>query len=124
MPVAKTISLPDFPTPDRLAIRLKPAAERMVRKQHPWVFDASIIKQNKDGKTGDLAIIFDQKKNKFLALGLYDASSPIRIKLLQFQKSAIIDEQWLAEKIKQEKRQQAAKRMQDKVFGVKHMLKK
>ncbi len=101
MPVAKTISLPDFPTPDRLAIRLKPAAERMVRKQHPWVFDASIIKQNKDGKTGDLAIIFDQKKNKFLALGLYDASSPIRIKLLQFQKSAVIDEHWLAEKIKQ-----------------------
>ncbi|MEL7427790.1 MAG: class I SAM-dependent rRNA methyltransferase, partial [Bacteroidota bacterium] len=70
--MSASFSLPEFPVPARLAIRLKPAAERMVRKQHPWVFDASITKQNKEGKAGDLAIVFDQKKNKFLALGLYD----------------------------------------------------
>ncbi len=96
-----SFSLPSFPTQERLAIRLKPAAERMVRKQHPWVFEASITKQNKEGKAGDLAIVFDQKKNKFLALGLYDPSSPIRIKLLQFHKGANIDENWFEEKIQQ-----------------------
>lgn len=97
----KDFSLPVFPAQERLAIRLKPAAERMVRKQHPWVFEASITKQNKEGKVGDLAIIFDQKKNKFLALGLYDPSSPIRVKLLQFHSSATIDEQWFEERIQQ-----------------------
>ena len=71
----------------------------MVRKQHPWVFEASITKQNKEGKAGDLVIIFDQKKNKFLALGLYDPFSPIRIKLLQYVQSANIDRSWLQEKI-------------------------
>lgn len=94
-------SLPSFPEQARIAIRLKPAAERMVRKQHPWVFEASITKQNKEGKAGDIAIVFDQKKNKFLALGLYDPSSPIRIKLLQFHQSATIDEAWFEEKIQQ-----------------------
>ena len=86
---------------DRLAIRLKPAAERMVRKQHPWVFEASITKQNKEGKAGDIAIVFDQKKNKFLALGLYDPFSPIRIKVLQYEQSANIDRVWLQEKIEE-----------------------
>lgn len=83
---------------NRLAIRLKPAAERMVKKGHPWVFDKGIVKQNKEGKAGDLAIIFDNKKNKFLACGLYDPHSPIRIKILQVHQSATIDQDWFAQK--------------------------
>ena len=40
--------LEDFPiiTQDRLAIRLKRASERMTRKEHPWVFEASITHRN------------------------------------------------------------------------------
>ncbi|PSR11461.1 MAG: class I SAM-dependent rRNA methyltransferase [Bacteroidetes bacterium] len=93
--------LDDFPIipQDRLAIRLKPAAERMTRKEHPWVFEASITKQNKEGKAGDLVVIFDQQKNKFLALGLYDPHSPIRVKLLQYKTPATIDGVWLSAKI-------------------------
>ncbi len=85
--------------PQRLAIKLKPAAERMVKKGHPWVFSDSIIKQNAEGEAGDLAIIFDSKKNKFLACGFYDPHSPIRIKILQFHKSATIDSDWFKAKI-------------------------
>lgn len=86
---------------NRIAFKLKPAAERMVKKGHPWVFEGSIIKQSSDGEAGDLAIIFDQKKNKFLALGFYDPNSPIRIRLLQFHQSAQIDEAWFEDKIQQ-----------------------
>ncbi len=92
--------IPTCPPPARLAIKLKPAAERQVKKGHPWVFEASITKQNQEGRAGDLAIIFDQKKNKFLACGLYDPHSPIRVKLLQFHQSAKIDANWLEQKIK------------------------
>ena len=84
---------------NRLAIKLKPAAERMVKRGHPWIFDEGIVKQSAEGKAGDLAIIFDQKKNKFLACGLYDPDSPIRIKIIQFQTSANINGDFFREKI-------------------------
>ena len=58
------------------------------------------MKQSGEGKAGDLAIIFDNKKNKFLAIGLYDPFSPIRVKILQANKSVNINEAFFAEKIK------------------------
>jgi len=91
------IKLPEI-EPDRLAIKLKPAAERMVKKGHPWVFSDSIVKQSAEGKAGDLAIIYDNKKNKFLAIGLLDPHSPIRIKILQVHQSANIDADWFKTK--------------------------
>ena len=94
-----TISLPEISV-QRLAVKVKPAAERSIRQHHPWIYDQSIEKINKEGSAGDLAIIFDQSKNKFLALGLYDPYSPIRIKLLQFRKPATIDESWFEAQIK------------------------
>jgi 23S rRNA (cytosine1962-C5)-methyltransferase len=73
----------------------------MVRKEHPWVFEDSIVKQSQDGKAGDLAIIYDQKKNKLMAIGLYDPFSPIRIKVLQFKKPATINQEWFQNKIEE-----------------------
>ena len=85
--------------PRRIAVKLKPAAERVVRQGHPWVFEGSIVKLSEAGQPGDLAIVFDQKKNKFLAIGLLDPSSPIRVKILQAGQSATIDESFFQEKI-------------------------
>ncbi|RMF01060.1 MAG: class I SAM-dependent rRNA methyltransferase, partial [Bacteroidetes bacterium] len=90
--------LPTIPT-QRLALRVKPAAERKIRQGHPWVFDQAITKQNKDGQAGDVAIIFDQKKNKFLALGLYDPYSPIRVKILGVKQPIQLDENWFRAKL-------------------------
>lgn len=87
--------------PQRIAIKLKPAAEKLIRQErHPWIFNESIQKQNKEGKPGDLAVIFDKRKDAFLACGFFDPSSAIRIKLLQFFESAKIDKQWFDKKIK------------------------
>ncbi len=83
----------------RLAVKLKPSAEKVVKQGHPWVFEDSIVKQNIEGAAGDLVIVFDNDKNKFLACGLYDPYSPIRIKLIQFKKAAQINEDWFEEKI-------------------------
>ncbi len=83
----------------RLAIKLKPSAEKMVKRKHPWVFEDSITKQNVEGSSGDLAIIYDTKKNNFIACGLYDPYSPIRVKLIQFGKQAQINEAWFETKI-------------------------
>lgn len=97
-----SIKLPQR-TPQRLAFRVKSAAERKIRQGHPWVFDGAIVKQNKEGEAGDLAIIFDQKKNKLLAIGLYDPYSPIRIKVLQSLQPVNIDREWFNKKIENAK---------------------
>lgn len=86
-------------SPKSIAIKVKPVVERIVRKAHPWIFEEAIVKQSVDGKSGDLAIVYDQKKNKFLALGLYDPHSPIRIKLLQYHQPAKINKDWFQQKI-------------------------
>ncbi|MEQ8702968.1 MAG: class I SAM-dependent rRNA methyltransferase [Phaeodactylibacter sp.] len=89
------------PPGKRLAIHVKPAAERALRREHPWIFEEAIAKQNATGEAGSLAIIFDRKKDKFLAAGFYDPHSPIRIKALQFGKPAKIEASWFAGKIAQ-----------------------
>jgi 23S rRNA (cytosine1962-C5)-methyltransferase len=94
------IQLPNISS-QKIAIKLKPSAETLVKKGHPWVFENSISKQNKEGKTGDLAIIFDNRKNKFLACGFYDPNSPIRIKILQANKPATINAAWFTSKVQE-----------------------
>ncbi|MCB9361441.1 MAG: class I SAM-dependent methyltransferase [Flavobacteriales bacterium] len=92
------IELPQIET-QKIAIKLRPNAEVLVKKRHPWVFDESITKQNNEGKAGDLAIVFDNRKNKFLAAGLYDPNSPIRIKILQANQPFTFNKEWLTKRI-------------------------
>ena len=86
-------------TTSKIAIKLKPNTEVLVKRGHPWVFENSIIKQNKEGSSGDIAVIFDSRKNKFLACGFYDPNSPIRIKVLQVNTPATINTAWFRNKI-------------------------
>ena len=90
-------NLPEFSL-QRLALKVKPRGETMLRKGHPWLFESAIIKQNKPGNAGDMAIIYD-KKNKFLAIGLYDPYSPIRVKILASKKQVQINASWFEVKI-------------------------
>ena len=69
-------------TPKRLAVKLNSKGEQFVVQGHPWVFSNNIIKINDDAKSGDLTVIFSKNKNRVVGLGLYDANSPIRNKML------------------------------------------
>ncbi len=91
-------SLP-HPASKRIALHVTPAAERALRGGHPWLFDQAIRRQSHDGQPGDLAVIFDRKE-RFLAIGLYDPASPIRVRVLQHQKPAVIDHGWFAERLR------------------------
>ncbi len=77
----------------RLRIQLFPRAEAAVRKGHPWVFGDSIKSQNREGDTGELAVIYD-RHDRFMAVGLYDPASPIRIRIVHCGKPATIDRNW------------------------------
>lgn len=63
------------------ALRVRPAAERALRSGHPWLFEESITSISRSAGPGDVAVIFDSK-NRFLAAGLYDPDSPIRVRVL------------------------------------------
>lgn len=70
-----------------------------MRSGHPWIFSDSIRDQNREGAAGELAVIFD-RKDEFLALGLYDPDSPIRVRVLHCGKPVNIDTTWWRERLK------------------------
>jgi 23S rRNA (cytosine1962-C5)-methyltransferase len=84
--------------PPRLRLRVTAAAESMVRSRHPWLFADSIREQNREGETGELAVIYD-RQDKFLAVGLFDPDSPIRVRILHAGKPATIDDAWWRERL-------------------------
>lgn len=76
------IDLDALPEPGKnVAVRVRPDAERAVRDGHPWVFGDSLVSVSRKAAPGDVAVIFD-RKDRFLAAGLYDPESPIRIRVL------------------------------------------
>ena len=83
-----------------ISVRVKSAAERALRQGLPWVFEDAILRQSHLGNAGDLAVVYDREKNSFLAVGLYDPLSPIRIKVLQALQPMRIDRAFFAEKLK------------------------
>ena len=71
----------------------------MIRGGHPWLYDASIREQNRPGRPGELAVIFD-RSDKFLALGLYDPLSPIRVRVLHQGKPVTADDAWWRQRLR------------------------
>jgi len=77
----------------RLRLRITTAAESIVRSGHPWLFADSIHESNHAGQLGELAVIYD-RKDQFLAVGLFDPDSPIRVRILHAGKPQTVDAAW------------------------------
>ena len=92
-----TFDLSQLPEPSakRLAVRVTSAAQATLRGGHPWIFDQSIVSVGgkERPEPGDLAVVFDDYR-RFLAAGLYDPHSPLRIRVLQQGEPARIDRDW------------------------------
>ncbi len=88
------------PAAQRLRLRITSAAETAVRSGHPWVFSDSIHELNRAGQLGELAVIFD-RKDRFLAVGLFDPDSPIRVRILHAGKPQTIDRAWWQQRLEQ-----------------------
>lgn len=86
------------PSAKRIALRITSPAERALRQEHPWIFDESIREQSHAGAAGDLAVIFDDQR-KFLAVGLYDPTSAIRVRILQAREPGTINAEWFENKL-------------------------
>ena len=84
----------------RLAVKLISQGERSVIKGHPWIFSNSIVKVNKEGRAGDICIIFSKNKNKVIGVGLFDPNSPIRIKMIHHGGGADVNSEFFLQKVK------------------------
>lgn len=87
------MSGPASPGNPRLRLRLAPSAENAVRSGHPWVYGERIRETNREGLSGELAVVYD-RKDRFLALGLFDPDSPIRLRVLHSGKPVPVDDAW------------------------------
>jgi 23S rRNA (cytosine1962-C5)-methyltransferase len=83
-----------------LRLRVTSTAEWKVRSGHPWVFADSIKSQNRAGQAGELAVIYDKWDN-FLAIGLFDPLSPLRVRVLHAGKPQTVNEEWWRERLRE-----------------------
>jgi 23S rRNA (cytosine1962-C5)-methyltransferase len=81
-----------------LHLRISRTAQTQVRSGHPWIFANSVQQASREGKTGDLAVIYD-RKDRFLGIGLFDADSPIQVRILHQGKPCVIDQTWFAQNL-------------------------
>ncbi len=78
---------------------LKKGRERPVRNGHPWIFSGAVESVEGDAEAVGVADVFDCKKN-WLARGLYNPKSQIRVRLLTWREETI-DRDFFARRIAQ-----------------------
>lgn len=83
------------PALPRLRLKVTPAAQMHLRAGHPWLYESSVKSQNRPGEAGELAVVLD-RQDRFLAIGLYDPLSPLRLRALHVGSPVTIDEAWWA----------------------------
>ena len=79
-------------------IKISKTLEKKIRQGYPWVFHYQVKNEKVEGKPGDLAVVYDSK-NQFLAIGLYDPESDIRLRILQTSNPVDIDNSFFEERL-------------------------
>ena len=82
----------------QLRLRVTAAAETIVRSGHPWLFAESVRSQNRPGQAGEVAVVYD-RNDRFLALGLFDPDSPIRLRVIHRGKPRAVDRSFWLERL-------------------------
>lgn len=79
----------------RLRLRITAPAERALKSGHPWLFAAGVREQSREGEAGEIAAVYD-RRDRLLALGLYDPDSPLRLRVLSRGGESVGPELWAA----------------------------
>jgi 23S rRNA (cytosine1962-C5)-methyltransferase len=86
--------------PGHIKIKISKQLQNKIRKGFPWVYYYQLNNRKVSGKPGDLGVIYDSS-NRFLAIGLFDPFSDIRLRILQTREPREIDETFFQERLQQ-----------------------
>ena len=89
---------PDHSSSAIVRVWLTQEGEKTVRRRRPWLFGGHVQRISHAAVTGATAIVYDEKR-RFVAVGMYDADSPIRVRLLEFGQQTTIDRAWLTARL-------------------------
>lgn len=64
-----------------------------MRAGHPWVFAESVKSLSREGEAGEVVAVYD-RRDRMMALGLFDPDSPIRIRVLHLGDAVRVDRAW------------------------------
>jgi len=83
-----------------IKIQISKTLQEKIRKGYPWIFHYQVQNETVAGKPGDLGVVYDSN-NRFLAIGLFDPESDIRLRILQLGKPTNIDAAFFNGRLKQ-----------------------
>jgi 23S rRNA (cytosine1962-C5)-methyltransferase len=78
---------------------LKPGREKTARQYHPWIFSGAIAKASSGIKPGEIVSVLDSQ-SEFIAYGYYNVRSQIRVRLLEWDQDAAVDDSWWLSRLK------------------------
>ncbi len=81
-----------------IEVVLKKGKEKAVLHRHPWVFSGAIEKLKGQPANGDVVKLVDAK-GAFMAYGFYNDQSRVALRLLEWDESIEVNEQWFRDKV-------------------------
>ncbi|MGP0629854.1 class I SAM-dependent rRNA methyltransferase [Nitrospina sp. 32_T5] len=83
----------------KIKIKVSKTVQKRILSGDPWVRFYQMKDRRVSGAAGDLGVVYDSA-NKFLAVGLFDPYSDIRLRILQTRKPVIIDRDFFMERLR------------------------
>lgn len=80
-------------------VRLKPKLDRAARRFHPWIFSGAVARVDGSPQPGDVVRVVDAD-GQFLAWGHFSPASQIRVRLLDWNEEATVDDGWWRARIR------------------------
>jgi 23S rRNA (cytosine1962-C5)-methyltransferase len=77
---------------------LKKGKEKAVLHRHPWVFSGAVDHVKGKPANGDIVKLLDAK-GSFMAYGFYNDQSRVALRLLEWDESVEVNEQWFKDKV-------------------------
>ncbi|HEY8929666.1 MAG TPA: class I SAM-dependent rRNA methyltransferase [Mucilaginibacter sp.] len=81
-----------------IEVVLKKGKEKAVLHRHPWVFSGAVEKVKGKPANGDVVKLVDAK-GAFMAYGFYNDQSRVALRLLEWDETIEVNEQWFREKV-------------------------
>jgi 23S rRNA (cytosine1962-C5)-methyltransferase len=72
---------------------LRKEREKSVNNRHPWIYSGSISRVEGDPADGDVVDVWNSRA-RFVARGIYNSKSQIRVRLLTWNPNDPIDEEF------------------------------